>query len=238
MGRPTRATVLAKARRQIGVSEKPAGSNKTKFGAWFGMNGVAWCAIFQSWVFAHVVALPLIGGKEAYTPAFARWFDDQGRFGSRPRRGALVFYAWNGPEYQGRWRGICHVGIVEAVRGNRIVTIEGNVGSRVRRMVRSHAYVAGYGYPDYAPDDTNPRYVVTWCRADRDDLGRWRRRAILRGQTFLSERRGDDWFMAVHSRRKLGFRWFVHPMRAAGLDPNVIATDADASRLKAVVAKL
>lgn len=35
-------------RSQIGYREGPK-DNETKFGAWFGMNYVAWCAIFQSW---------------------------------------------------------------------------------------------------------------------------------------------------------------------------------------------
>lgn len=40
------------ARSQIGVKESPFGSNDQKYGAWYGANGVPWCAIFRtySWV--------------------------------------------------------------------------------------------------------------------------------------------------------------------------------------------
>lgn len=48
----TRALKLAAA--QVGIKESPAGSNRQKFGVWFGMNGVAWCAIFVSWVLSHI----------------------------------------------------------------------------------------------------------------------------------------------------------------------------------------
>lgn len=37
------------ARNQVGYREGPK-NNETKFGAWFGMNYVAWCAIFLSWL--------------------------------------------------------------------------------------------------------------------------------------------------------------------------------------------
>ena len=45
----TAAKVVKIARSQIGVKESPAGSNRTKYGADFGMNGETWCAIFAWW---------------------------------------------------------------------------------------------------------------------------------------------------------------------------------------------
>lgn len=38
---------------QIGYEESPYGSNRTKYGAWYGFNGVPWCAIFESYCFGH-----------------------------------------------------------------------------------------------------------------------------------------------------------------------------------------
>lgn len=149
---PTSDAVIAKARSYLGTAEKPDGSNRTPFGAWFGTNGVAWCAIFVSFVFGAFNALALLGGKQAFTPTFARWFYDRKRWGMAPRRGAVVFYAFNGPRYQGRWKGICHVELVEAVNADgSFYTIGGNVGNRVKRIRRSMAAVAGFGYPDYTP---------------------------------------------------------------------------------------
>ena len=39
--------------KEVGVVEYPKNSNKTKYGEWFGYNGVAWCAIFVSWVYSQ-----------------------------------------------------------------------------------------------------------------------------------------------------------------------------------------
>lgn len=37
----------------IGYHESPPGSNMNQFGSWYGFNGVPWCAIFESYCFAH-----------------------------------------------------------------------------------------------------------------------------------------------------------------------------------------
>lgn len=42
---------IAVARTQIGTEESPFGSNRQKYGSWYRMNGVPWCAIFCSWCF-------------------------------------------------------------------------------------------------------------------------------------------------------------------------------------------
>lgn len=39
------------AEKEIGYTENPPGSNKTKYGEWFGLNGSYWSAIFISWVY-------------------------------------------------------------------------------------------------------------------------------------------------------------------------------------------
>ncbi len=38
---------------EIGNHESPPGSNRSKYGAWYGFNGVPWCAIFESYCFGH-----------------------------------------------------------------------------------------------------------------------------------------------------------------------------------------
>src|SRR5579871_4425213 len=42
---------LAEAVRWVGTKESPPGSNRTPFGAWFGLDGVPWCNIFVSYCF-------------------------------------------------------------------------------------------------------------------------------------------------------------------------------------------
>jgi hypothetical protein len=44
---------LAFAIDEIGNHENPYGSNRSKYGAWYGFDGVPWCAIFESYCFGH-----------------------------------------------------------------------------------------------------------------------------------------------------------------------------------------
>lgn len=161
----TAARVLDVARREIGTVESPPGSNRTKYGAAYGANGVAWCAQFVWWVFREAGLSSLIP-KTAYTPTFAQWFKSRGQWGTAPRPGAVVFFDFPNDGVDR----ISHVGLVEAVnRDGSIVTIEGNTpagtggsqrdGGGVWRRTRK-AGVVGYGYPAYpAPaeeDDLTP----------------------------------------------------------------------------------
>lgn len=50
---PLKAKALDIARAEIGTDEAPFGSNCQKYGAWYGMNCVPWCAIFLSWCISH-----------------------------------------------------------------------------------------------------------------------------------------------------------------------------------------
>ncbi len=142
---------LAEAVRQLGVTEEPPGSNNTPFGVWFGSNQVPWCAEFVSWCF-HAVGLELCGdftgagckpGRGcAWVPTIERWLQARGWWlqpSETPQPGDLVLYDWGldgAPD---------HIGIVESAAGGRISAIEGNVYSRVSRMTRDTAHVAGYG---------------------------------------------------------------------------------------------
>lgn len=156
------------ARSEIGYREE--GDNRTKYGAWYGMDGQAWCGMFMSWCGERAGVLGSSIPKFAYTPAGYQWFRDQGRTGRDPRPGSLAFY-----EFPGMGR-ICHVGVVEAVlRDGRIQTIEGNTdadGSRtgggVWRKKRSTATVVGYGHPTFdEEDDMTPEEKVRLANVER-----------------------------------------------------------------------
>ena len=50
---------------QLGYKESPSGSNKTKYGKEYGMDGQPWCAMFVWWLFKHCKASNLFyGGKK------------------------------------------------------------------------------------------------------------------------------------------------------------------------------
>ncbi|GAA4660276.1 CHAP domain-containing protein [Kineococcus glutinatus] len=146
----TALAVLDVARGELGYAEDPPGSNRTRYGAWYGMDGQPWCAMFVSWCAARAGAADIIP-RHAYTPAGAEWFRARGAFVDAPRAGDVVYFRWPG---MGR---IAHVAFVESVRPDgSVVTIEGNTdaaggrtGGRVMRHVR-RAHIAGYGRPAYA----------------------------------------------------------------------------------------
>lgn len=116
--------LLEIASSQIGYSEYPANSNKTKYGKWFGLDGMAWCGIFVSWVFAQAgMSLGSIG----FTKGFAgcqtavAFFRKNKRIIKDPVPGCIVFYDWNG---DGRYD---HTGIfVRKIDEKTFVAIEGN----------------------------------------------------------------------------------------------------------------
>lgn len=186
---PASATkVLNIARSQIGYDE--GDNNDNKFGRWYGMNHVSWCDQFVSWVGDTAGAGEIIG-RAAYTPSHAAWFQARGRWGHTPRRGAIAFFDF--PDSVHR---IQHVGIVESVRGDRVVTIEGNTssgrsgsqsnGGGVYRRVRARSLIVGYGYPQYGHESgvkrvsrgsrgTRPPLIVdgVWGKLTTRALQRW-----------------------------------------------------------------
>lgn len=172
----TAEQILAIARREIGVVEDRAG--RQKYGAWYGMNGVAWCAIFTQWVFAQAGASVLVP-RTAYTPTYYQWFRDHGQATQLPAPGDLVFYDW--PDSVNR---IQHVGFVEAVEPAAIVTIEGNTtagtagnqsagGGVWRRRRARNSSIVGYGRPRYTT--TSPAAPP----AEEDDMFTDQDRALL-----------------------------------------------------------
>ena len=86
------------ATKHLGYKESPPGTNRQMFGEWYRMNGEPWCAIFDSYCFAH-------SGYDrfrySYVPSI--WQDARaGRNGLRvvwtPMRGDLVLYDWQGEQ--------------------------------------------------------------------------------------------------------------------------------------------
>lgn len=135
--------IVEVATAEIGQTEKPSNSNKTKYGKWFGFDGVAWCGIFVSWVY-HQSGFPL--GNIGFLKGFAgcqtavAHFKKQGEITKTPKTGDIVFFDWNN---DGRYD---HTGIfVRQIDENTFETIEGNTslkndsnGGSVMKRVRNY----------------------------------------------------------------------------------------------------
>lgn len=160
--RPTAAEAIELARSQVGVEED--GGGETKFQKWYmgtsraqetlardggsldGYGDANWCDMFISWVGERLGFADQMG-SDSWTVAHARWFQQNGRWGTEPRPGAIVFYAWDGGKDSSDIR---HVGmVVEKVDDGTIEAVEGNTGNAVRVRTRSADDIVGYGYPAY-----------------------------------------------------------------------------------------
>lgn len=119
--------ILKIADREIGYFETPANTNKTKYGKWFGLDGLSWCGIFISWVYAKA-GNPIKGF--GYTNGFAgtqtmlHIAKQKGLIVKDPQPGDIVLYDFN---QDGRPE---HCGIFEKHgRPNYFYAIEGNTST-------------------------------------------------------------------------------------------------------------
>jgi hypothetical protein len=131
--------VIEVASKEIGQGETPLNSNKSKYGKWFGFDGVAWCGMFVSWCYAQAgTPLPKIG----FTKGFAgcqtavAYFKKNGKITTVPKEGDIVFFDWNG---DGRYD---HTGLFvkwidtmtfETIEGNTAIGNDSNGGQVMRR---------------------------------------------------------------------------------------------------------
>lgn len=169
--------VLSVAKKELGYKETPANSNKTKFGAWYGLDGYAWCVMFVQWAFAQAgVLLPI---KTASCTQLMNAAKSSGMWvtsGFKP--GDVVIYDWGDDGVPD------HCGIVESVSGNMVTAIEGNTavgndsdGGEVMRRNRSVTQIIGAVRPVYKEEiiDNTPSPAhkdgVEWCQQNRILLG-------------------------------------------------------------------
>jgi hypothetical protein len=151
---PSVQEFLRIAAAELGAVESPAGSNRTKYGAWYGMNGVPWCAIWVDWCWVRSGGedlRSLISRDWAYTPAGVNGFKRKGWWysPSEARPGDIVFF-----DFRPGGDSIEHVGIVESVNvaARSMVTLEGNTsgtnwanGGQVLRRTRGFSLIPGVG---------------------------------------------------------------------------------------------
>ena len=104
----SRQSIIETAASQDGTIESPPNSNKTKYGEWYGLNGVKWCAIFVSWVYDHagnhLERVDTVNGYQSCQSGYVFWKRNN-CIVKDPQPGDIVLYDWGGD-------GICdHTGI-------------------------------------------------------------------------------------------------------------------------------
>jgi len=121
--------------------------NYTKFGAWYGMDGQPWCAMFVSWAADQAGILHDVVPKHASTSRGVAAYQEKDMYeprssGYKPREGDAIYF-------QGANGQVRHVGIVVAYdpATNRVYTVEGNTSNavRIRHYDANSARIHGYG---------------------------------------------------------------------------------------------
>ena len=157
VGSPIGRRALAEAAKWLGTREEPPGSNRTPFGAWFGLDGVPWCNIFVSYCFAVGARTIIAAGFDAagctprgcaYVPSTEAWLRSTGMWlGHRPPRpGDLAIYNWDGgaPDHIGIVESAGDDGSFTAIEGNTALGADSN-GGEVMRRERSLDDIDGFG---------------------------------------------------------------------------------------------
>ena len=108
------ADVLNIACGQLGVTESPAGSNRTKYGKWMGLDGQPWCMSFVQWCF-HQAGTPL-PHKTGSCSALLNWYQKNRPecVVKGPQPGDIAIFTFG------------HTGIVERALPGSVMCIEGN----------------------------------------------------------------------------------------------------------------
>ncbi|TDP96072.1 CHAP domain-containing protein [Labedaea rhizosphaerae] len=130
--------IVNRARKELGTTEHPPGSNKQKYGP-----TTYWCSLFATWVWRKAgVNIP----QYAFTGDVYTWgqqhhlaYDSKHLDQVRP--GDVLLFG-SGPQ---NTTTSTHIAIVESVDGNTVHTIEGNSGDAVRRQTHTLSSGTFYG---------------------------------------------------------------------------------------------
>lgn len=152
----TAERVLTVAREELGNTENPAGSNRTKYGKWFGLDGNPWCMMFVMWCFSQAGALGLLPKRTASCGDLMRSAKAAGCWVTEDYRpGDVVIYDFPGGAATD------HTGIIESVTASGVVAIEGNTsqagsqsnGGQVCRKSRKYNVIVGAVRPRFEEED-------------------------------------------------------------------------------------
>jgi hypothetical protein len=169
---PTAEDALVEARRWLdaGTAELPGLPRNRVPGItdWTGAIG-AWCDAFQMRVQWNI-GMPIGPGPKGsmWVSTTFDWYRAQGRTftdAHQAEPGDLVAFEWGST---GGPKDYDHIGLVESIRLDGLVTIEGNVGDRVQRLWRSWSSgFAEFARPAYSSAPATRRPSTTRSRRDR-----------------------------------------------------------------------
>lgn len=178
---------MTQAEKIISIAKAEVGNDGTKYRKWFygsEQSGVAWCAIFVSWVFSQAgVSMYKTDGAGCFARngQYGKWYESEYSDGSTtPKKGDIITFVWN---YAGRYSNqdkyySDHVGIVYAVDNNYVYTIEGNSGSsndtssvKLKSYNRTSGCINGYYRPNYSNTTTESEEekMNNFCKGDKGD---------------------------------------------------------------------
>lgn len=150
--------LLITAKKDLGYTESPKNSNRTKYGEWYGYNGVPWCMQFVQYIHDKIgCRLPY---KSASCSALLSWYKSNkpSCVKKEAKPGYIVIYTFG------------HTGIVESVTKDTITAIEGNTSAtdagsqdngggvfrRTRKTSLVEAFIDGINIPDPPKPEPKP----------------------------------------------------------------------------------
>lgn len=173
---------MPQADKIIKLAERQIGNNASKYRIWYyGYNatGVAWCAVFVSWLFENA-GIKMV--KTDGAGCFAR--EGNGKYGTwykraatTPQKGDIITFRWGGTyvdEYHSD-----HVGIVYYTDKNNVYTIEGNTGGTndtsavsYRAYNKSNGCINGYFRPFYSdtPEKESEENTMEITKGDKNEF--------------------------------------------------------------------
>lgn len=170
--------VIEVARGELGYTEDPAGSNKTKYGKAYGWDGVPWCCTFLWWVFqqADEAMAFFAGAKTASCTTLAKWYKAQGQTEQADfaKIGDIVFLNFRGTQSKD------HCGLVVNTSWDvqnhcleSVTTIEGNTspgmegsqdnGGCVAMKTRYRKNIVEVARPVYKPEEKQKDFEGHWA---------------------------------------------------------------------------
>lgn len=154
---------LKVARRELGNTESPAGSNRTKYGKWMGLDGQPWCMSFVQWCFDQAgYTLP---HKTGSCSALLSWYRKYAPecIVAVPQPRDIVIYNFG------------HTGILESAAESTVTVVEGNtsagesgsqdngggVFTRTRKKSLVQAYIRPFKNYIFEEDDMDINTIIS-----------------------------------------------------------------------------